>query len=195
MENITIKKGWSPEASLKVARLYEEAFGSKFKSAIPSKAKRIQVLEKSFNPEFSFVTRVDGEIVGIAGFHTGEGSLTGNMNFKTLVAELGLFKGIWAAMILSLFDRQPKEHELVMDGIVVDAKCRGMGIGSMLLDTILEYASEQDFKSVRLDVIDSNPRAKKLYESKGFVVTKSEYFPYLKWLIGFSGAETMEKGF
>jgi ribosomal protein S18 acetylase RimI-like enzyme len=78
-----------------------------------------------------------------------------------------------------------------MDGIVVDSQFRGLGIGSKLLDAIIEYAGENEFETVRLDVIESNPRAKKLYESKGFVVTKKEYFPYLNSLIGFSSSETM----
>jgi len=77
-------------------------------------------------------------------------------------------------------------------GIAVDSRCRGQGIGSKLLDQIIQYALENRFETVRLDVIDSNPRAKKLYESKGFVAIKSESYPYLKWLIGFSGSTTME---
>ncbi len=80
-----------------------------------------------------------------------------------------------------------------MDGIVVDGEARGKGIGSMLLDQIIDYAKEHKFKSIRLDVIDSNPRAQKLYETKGFVASSVESFPYLKWLIGFSGSTTMIK--
>ncbi|MFQ3232131.1 MAG: hypothetical protein ACI9DO_003526, partial [Reinekea sp.] len=33
---------------------------------------------------------------------------------------------------------------------------------------------------------------KKLYERKGFKAVKTERFPYLRWLLGFSGSTTMQ---
>ena len=53
-------------------------------------------------------------------------------------------------------------------------------------------AVEYGFNRVRLDVIDINPRAKKLYERKGFKVVRTEKFPYLRRLLGFGGSTTME---
>ena len=55
-----------------------------------------------------------------------------------------------------------------MDGICVDETARGQGIGSLLLDAITDEARSQGLRFVRLDVIDANPRAKALYERKGF---------------------------
>ena len=191
MEIINIQKGWNIQKSQLVAELYEEAFGLKFSVAISSKQKRIDILSKCFVPDFSYSVMVNGKIVGLAGFQTKNGSLTGGMNLNGLIDELGLFKGAWAGLVLSLFERQPIKRELLMDGIVVDDDFRGLGLGSSLLDRIVLHARENDFDTVRLDVIDNNPRAKKLYESKGFIATKTEYFPYLKWLIGFSGSTTM----
>lgn len=189
--NIQIQKGWCIENSRSAARLYEEAFGAKFVSAIPDRLKRIDILSKSFVPEFSFAAICGNAIIGIAGFQESAGSLTGGMGAKKLIQELGFFRGLWACLIFSLFERKPKAGELVMDGIAVDSAFRGQGIGSELLEKIIHYAAEMGFDTVRLDVIDSNPRARKLYESKGFVAVNSESFPYLKWLIGFSGSTTM----
>ena len=189
--DISIRKGCPLEKIESVVRLYEEAFGAKFSCAIPDKAKRIAILSKSLVPEFSYVAFMGDEVVGLAGFQVHDGSLTGGMNLNTLQQELGIFHGLWAGLVFSLFERKPKSQELVMDGIVVDGSYRGSGIGSDLLNSIIIHAQENDFKTVRLDVIDSNPRARKLYESKGFVAVKTEYFPYLKWLIGFSGSTTM----
>jgi len=56
-----------------------------------------------------------------------------------------------------------------MDGIAVDSEFKGQGIGSLLLDNIVTYALEN-----------------------GFVALKTESFPYLKWLVDFSGATTMK---
>ena len=79
-----------------------------------------------------------------------------------------------------------------MDGIAVQAGARGQGVGSRLLEEIANYAKEQGFSRVRLDVIDINPKARKLYERKGFKAVKTEYFRYLRWLLGFRGSTTME---
>lgn len=111
---------------------------------------------------------------------------------KGLIDHLGLFYGLWACAVFSLFEREPAKGELVMDGIAVANDCRGQGVGSLLLDYLINYAKNNGFCSVRLDVIDSNSRARKLYESKGFVAVNTEFFPYLKWLIGFLGVTTMK---
>ena len=174
------------------AQLYDEAFGPKFSVAIKSDQERLTILKSCFDPEFAFVAMHNDGLVGIAGFHTTEGSLTGGMTYKELVSKLGRIKGIWAALIFSLYERKPAPGELLMDGIAVRSDFRGQGIGSKLLDEIAKYASENKYKKVRLDVIDINPRAKKLYEKKGFKAVKTENFPYFRWLLGFSSSTTMQ---
>lgn len=191
--SVEIKKGWNDSHKQSLAILYEEAFGQKFQRAISSKEKRVSVLAQCFVPSYSFVALINDRPVGIAGFSDGKGSLTGGMGADGLIKELGLIRGLWSCVVFSLFERKPADGELVMDGIVVDGNARGQGVGSMLLDQIVRYADEEGYSSVRLDVIDSNPRAKKLYESKGFVESQTDSFPYLQWLIGFSGSTTMIK--
>lgn len=190
---IAIQQGWPLEQAQNVAELYEQAFGMKFARAIPNQAARVAVLSQCFVPNFSFAAMKNGKVVGLAGFQTQAGALTQGMGVKQLIDSLGTIKGIWACAILALFERKAAPNELVMDGIAVDSAIRGQGIGSQLLNAILDYAQAHGFESVRLDVIDSNPRARKLYQAKGFVATKEERFPHLKWLVGFSGATTMVK--
>lgn len=189
--NVLIQKGFNLEKVEPVAKLYEEAFGAKFASAISDKAKRIQLLSDCFVPEFSFTAIFEDEVIGLAGFQQPNGSLTGGIGMKQLIGKLGTLKGLWACLVFSLFERKPKSQELVMDGIAVDSRFRGQGIGSRLLDSIIAHAVDNGFEMIRLDVIDSNPRARRLYESKGFIAVNEEHFPYLKWLIGFSGSTTM----
>lgn len=189
--NFLIQKGFNLEKAGPVAKLYEEAFGAKFASAIPDKAQRIKLLSHCFVPEFSYTAIFEDEVIGLAGFQQAYGSLTGGIGIQQLIGELGLIKGLWACLVFSLFERKPKAQELMMDGVAVDSRFRGQGIGSRLLDSIIAHAMDNGFETVRLDVIDSNPRAKKLYESKGFVAAKHDYFPYLKWLVGFTGSTTM----
>ncbi|MCF2860031.1 GNAT family N-acetyltransferase [Pseudoalteromonas sp. SMS1] len=187
----TLKQGWDAYHSKTVAALYETAFGTKFSAAIRDRRERIAVFDKCFLPEYSYAASVDDVIVGIAGFQTQDGALTGGLGFYGLIECLGLFNGLKAALIFSLFERKASRKELLLDGIAVNEKFRGLGIGSQLLDAVIAHAIKHNYQSVRLDVINSNLKARKLYEAKGFVATKSEYYPYLKWLVGFSGSTTM----
>ena len=119
-------------------------------------------------------------------------SSPGGIGAGRLLAKLGVFRGVWAIAVFSLYERTPTPGELVMDGIAVHKDYRGYGIGGRLLDEIVNYARENDFQTVRLDVIDINPGARRLYERRGFVAVRTEHFPYLRWLLGFGGSTTME---
>ena len=80
-----------------------------------------------------------------------------------------------------------------MDGISVTRSHQGRGVGKGLLAEIERHVNEKELSSIRLDVIDVNPRARKLYEQQGFVAVKTESFEYLRWLLGFGGATTLVK--
>lgn len=173
------------------AQLYDAAFGAKFAAAVPSPSVRIDLISKSLILQFAFAAFLNDQLVGLAGFHTPDGSFTGGMNYKQLVSSLGIFRGHWAALILSLYERKPLPKELLMDGIAVHPKLRGQGIGTRLLSELNALACKKGYDRIRLDVIDTNRAAQRLYERNGFVPIKTERFPYLRWLLGFSASTTM----
>jgi ribosomal protein S18 acetylase RimI-like enzyme len=80
-----------------------------------------------------------------------------------------------------------------MDGIVVHPSARGQGIGTQLLEALFQYAREHGFARVRLDVVDTNPRARQLYERQGFVAVKTRQYPFLRRVLGFAAVTTMIK--
>lgn len=173
------------------AKLYDEAFGEKFLVAIRDREKRLQLLSDSLLLPFSVAAIANGKLAGIAGFHTSLGSLTKGITAQSLFQHLGFLRGMWAASIFSLYERQIKKSELLMDGIAVSQEFRGHGIGTVLLNTLKSYACENEFSHIRLDVIDTNPAARRLYERQGFTATHTEHFGYLRWLLGFGASTTM----
>lgn len=175
------------------AALYEEAFGAKFGVAVRSQRRRVELLSESFHLEFGIAAISKGTLLGIAGLQTNDGSLTGGMSYRRLVQVLGFLPGNWAAIVFSLYERRNEEGELLMDGISVRSDARGQGIGRRLLEQVESYAIAGSFKSIRLDVIDTNPDAKRLYEREGFIVTRSETFKWLRWFLGFGGSQTLVK--
>ena len=173
-------------------QLYDEAFGEKFAVAIKSRQDRLTLLESAFVGRFAISATIGTNLVGLAGFHTFDGSLTGGIGARTLFTQLGFVRGLRASVIFSLYERKPKPGQLLMDGIAVHQQYRGQGIGSRLLHKIVDYARQNNFKTVRLDVIDTNPGARCLYERHGFIPVHNEEFPFLRWLLGFGGSTTME---
>lgn len=174
------------------AALYDEAFGEKFALAVRCDEDRRRLLHECLMPDYAIVALAENRLIGIAGVHTPEGSLTGGVGYGRLISLLGFVRGNWAALVFSLYERTPAPGELVMDGVAVHAEARGQGVGGRLLDEVAEYAAARGFGRVRLDVIDTNPKARKLYELKGFRATKTERFPWLRWLLKFGASTTME---
>jgi ribosomal protein S18 acetylase RimI-like enzyme len=191
---IVICRGFAPELAYEAAGLYDEAFGPKLSIAIPDTAARRDILAKGMNPEFCFAAFRSGVMVGIAGFKTPKGSLTGSISLTLLLQRLGVFRSLRALMVLLLFRRSSPPNQLLMDGIGVSSSARGGGIGSRLLHSLLAYAKQEGFATVRLDVIETNPAVRRLYDRIGFIETRTERFPYLKWLLGFGAASCMVYG-
>ena len=171
--------------------LYEEAFGNKFAAAIPAQSKRLELLHQAMDLEYAFGAIVDNTLVGLAGFSTASGSLTGGITFKLLRETLGLLPALRAALVFSLYERKPKPEELLMDGIAVAAPYRGQGVGTQLLHALCQHGSTHSYKTLRLDVIDTNDAARRLYEREGFVATHTEHFEFLRKFLGFGAATTL----
>ena len=196
MNDLIFQQGLPERYRASAAILYDEAFGPKLSVAIRSEQERLALLKVSIMLDYAIVAIAGDELAGLAGFHTETGSFTGGFlsggaAFRYLVSHLGWIKGSWAVAILGLYERKPAPGDLLMDGIAVRSDFRGRGIGSKLLDEITRYAGENGFTRVRLDVIDTNPGARRLYERKGFEAIGTGEFTYLRWLLGFSSATTM----
>ena len=173
------------------AGLYEDAFGAKFAVAISSSAQRVALLADSLNLVFAFGAIEGDRLVGLAGYKTPEGSFTDGMTYNTLLKHAGWIRGNWAALVFSLYERSLTSDQLLMDGIVVDASMRGQGIGTRLLNKLTAFGRSNGYNSVRLDVIDTNSNARRMYERNGFIATQTENFGCLRWLLGFGASTTL----
>jgi len=193
MADYRIALGMPPDRAAQTAALYDEAFRQKLRPLIPDDTKRQAVLADCLVPARAFVALADGDVVGLAGFHHAGQSFTGAGGWRTLFSHLGLWGSIRAGVGFALFERSPEPGELLMDGIAVDSAWRGRGIGSALLAALFEHARETGAASIRLDVIDTNPDARRLYTRKGFEPTETVDVAWMKGIFGFGAATTMVK--
>ena len=192
--DLTITRGFPAELRSDVAVLYDAAFGPKLAIAIPDSARRLKILEAAFDPAYSFVALSGQKVLGVAGFKTPSGAFTSGIRPQLLRERLGLLGALRATLILALFERELSPRELLMDGISVSPGARGGGVGTKLLEELKLFAAREGFRTIRLDVINTNDGARRLYERLGFIPTKTSHFRYLRWLLGFSAATTLEYG-
>lgn len=57
-------------------------------------------------------------------------------------------------------------------GLGVADECHGQGLGSRLMDAVLEQAGSRNIPRIALTVVQDNDRARAMYERRGFVRTE-----------------------
>ncbi|MFF5701362.1 GNAT family N-acetyltransferase [Streptomyces sp. NPDC012794] len=189
---VTVRRGIPDGAERRAAELYWDAFGRKLGPALNPPDKAVSFLATHLNADRAVCAFLDGRLVGLAGYQLGGRSLTGGSAAAVLRA-YGHLRGLHRLLLLALFERHPAPRQLVMDGIAVDPGIRGRGVGSLLIEEVAAVASEQRCREIRLDVIDTNPRARALYERRGFTAVRTERTPWLRGLMGFGAVTTMHR--
>lgn len=178
------------------ASIYFDAFSQKIGWLLGDTQRAISFIANIMNLNFGYCVCEgkgdDQRLLGIAGFKTPDGGLIEG-KFSDLVHEYGYLPALLKAIPLSLLDRSVEENILLMDGIAVSSLARGKGAGTLLLDAIIAHGRAKGFTRVRLDVVNTNPRARALYVRNGFVAVEDEHFPLMRLLFGFDHATRMEK--
>ena len=75
---------------------------------------------------------------------------------------------------LTMLDHRTAHDELYVDGVAVVDEMRGKGIGSHLFNRLVRIAAKNEVRKISLEVIDTNQRARALYEHLGFVATTQQ---------------------
>ena len=88
-----------------------------------------------------------------------------------------------------MLQHKTKTGELYIEAIAVTEFARGKGIGTKLIDSIIKFANNKGYICITLQVIDTNPRAKELYEKVGFSVIKNSKIWPVNKLVGWSFTE------
>lgn len=192
MDDVSIATGFRDDERPRAAELYWSAFARKLSPAFRHHHDGLRVLTATIRPDRVLTARVDGELVGVCGFHhDGHGAV--DMTWRGLRSNLTRWDAARAALVLAPLDRHGGADTLVLDGICVADEHRGLGIGTALLDAASDHAHVLGHRAVQLSVIDSNPRAARLYERRGFHTTDRGRLGTLGILYGFDGYRTMRR--
>ena len=171
--------------------LYCSAFAQKLSPFLGSPERAARFLVQGLENGRLF-SAVDGEsVVGVAGFkQAGKGMFEPGV--PAFFTEYGFSAPIRLAALL-LMERMERPGELLMDGIAVAPHLRGQGVGGRLLQAIEDHARCLGERSIRLDVIDTNPGARRLYERSGFTAVRSRGTGLLSPFLPFGSILQMRK--
>ena len=157
---VSVRKGFAEADRPRAAQLYWQAFGKKLGKVLGPDTRALPFFAQILNPDFALCAYDGDKLLGLAGFKTKDGALTGGSAGDVLRHyRLG---ALWRLPLLAMLERESPAHELCMDGICVSAEARGQGLGTRLLTAIKVEAQAQGKSQVRLDVININPRARAL---------------------------------
>ncbi len=133
-----------------------------------------------------------GTPVGVLGIHDQDGGFL-EPAFPTMVRHYGLAMAMLRTGLLMTMDHKLPPGELYLDGIAVAAGHRGRGIGTALIKTFERRALANGFDTVSLEVIETNPRAKRLYARLGYDEVATHTMGPFSRLFGFRRTCRMHK--
>jgi ribosomal protein S18 acetylase RimI-like enzyme len=160
-----------------IAKIFYESFKEKIGQLFKDQEKAIKLFSKLIRENQIIVALEDGNPVGFVGLHYQKKHFM-RFSFTEITRIYGLetIRATLYFLTNLLDDIQP--NQLHLEVIAVDKKQRSKGIGTKLLLSTIEFAKQESFSQVRLEVINTNPKAKKLYEKIGFIKIKDRKIPY-----------------
>ena len=188
---VSLRHGLDPGHRRAAAELYWQAFGGKLEAVMGPESRALAFLERVMRCDHAIAALDEtGRLLGLAGFKTPAGGFASGST-ADMCAVYGRWGGLWRAALLRLLQGDVDNERFLLDGICVSRPARSHGIGTRLLAEICAEAIRRGYPSVRLDVIDSNWRARALYERSGFVVVNRQGIGLLRLVFGFKAAITM----
>ena len=192
-KRVQLRHGLPPDQRAAAAALYWQAFGGKLGMVMGPEPRALVFLTLALSAEHVIVAQDPaGRLLGMAGFKTPSGSFAGGAP-GDLRAAYGWLGGLWRAALLRALSREVDNDRFLIDGICVQSGLRGQGLGAQLLEALCAEARARGYDHIRLDVIDTNWRARALYERAGFVAIRSEPIGWLRYVFGFTATTTMVK--
>lgn len=188
-----VESGIRPDHRLQATHGYWRAFSRKLRYPLGPEEKATSFIKAVLDPSHAIsAVSKDGQFLGMAGFKSTRGALVGG-EFADLARTYGWLGATLRGALIQILERDCAEGTLLMDGIFVETTVRGQGVGTALLHAVEVKARSKALKRIRLDVIDTNPRARALYEREGFTECSVLSLGILKPIFGFSSATQMTK--
>ena len=173
-----------------VLDVFIEGFYNIMSSISKDKKKLHRLFKNSFDYDITYAYLQNGEAVGFLGLGNHQKralNLNKEIFLETLRGPGGklAYKAMYSAMCKP---HAGTPQEVYIDFIATNPEHRSTGIGTKLIEFI---RGDLGYRTIRLDVMTRNPRAKKFYERMGFKVIKTK-LDLMTRLQGFGGRIIMK---
>lgn len=191
----TILPHLPPEHVPAAARILYAAFARKIHKLelmTDDRDRVLRLLEAGLNPAHCLAA-VDGEqLLGLITLKHGQavGFDYPPAALRRAFGPIGALPRLFTRQVLHWINNPPADA-LQVDMLAVAPQARGRGVGTALLQEAFDLAAQMGCDRVMLEVVDTNPRAKALYERLGFRVTHFTRTGLLTRAGGFTGAFEM----
>lgn len=189
--DIHIRRGLVAAHRAEAARLYWRAFAPKLGRVMGPDDLALAYLARVMRADQALCAiGPNGVLLGLAGFRTRAGAFAHGTRHD-LISIYGLFGALWRGVAWRLLGPEREPWTFQLEGLCVREDARGRGVGSALVEAVCAEARIRGHNEVRLDVTDTNPRARALYERVGFTVAGGERLGLLRPLFGYREATRM----
>ena len=191
MGTFDIRRGIAPEHIEPAARYLWQAFDSKLSAALGESRRAVAYLQKAMSPANALCAiGQDNTLLGVAGLSTAKAPFF-DKGLGALRQVYGSVGCVWRGLLLSVLEHACPPDALHIDCLFVSEQARGLGVGTALLDGVVEKARQEGFVAVSLDVVDTNHAARRLYERVGFAPIRTVSVRPFNRLFGFDTATEM----
>jgi ribosomal protein S18 acetylase RimI-like enzyme len=137
---------------------------------------RRRVMVHGVNWERVLFIAVDGEVAGYLQFYL-DGNGPHRVSFSDIRLAFGRWSAAWRYPLYWLVQKRYRRYQAYLYRIIIHEDFRGQGLGEQLLQDWLKLVKDQGINQAELEVWGNNTQAIRFYESLGFQVNRTRYFP------------------
>lgn len=158
----------------KISKLLLEALGKKLTPIFGKKILSDATLAESFSANNVLLVKEKvkeegkDEVIAFLGIKDHHSSFI-DIPLGTIFQNFGIIAFL-KAVIFGMLEYKPQKNELHIEVVAVDSNHRGKGLGSSLIQEFENYARNNNLSILSLEVVDTNPKALKLYKKIGFEI-------------------------
>jgi GNAT superfamily N-acetyltransferase len=166
------------------AEMYYEAFHRELAPILGTREASLALLEQILDPESTILVAQQDQLVGIAILERKAYASAAAHRASGLRRQIGL-----------VYSRFRRRQDLLLESLVVLPAMRRTGIGTCLLQAVLDWAKVNGIGLVwtEVEATDSQPSAHCFFERLGFAAVNTRQYPHLYCSMGLWSVTTMIK--
>ena len=166
------------------AEMYHEAFHRELAPILGTGEASLALLEQILDPESTIVALHQDQLVGIAVLERKACTPAAARGISRLRRQIDL-----------VYSRLRRRQDLLLESLVVLPAMRRAGIGTCLLQAVLDWANVNGIDRIwtEVEATDSQPSTHCFFERMGFAAVNIQQYPHLYRSMGLWSVTTMIK--